>query len=68
MPQGSVLGLLLFLLYINDVSRVLLNKVLKFFADGTNLFLYGDDLNELQQCANKFLRKLENGVLLIESV
>ena len=36
-PQGSVLGPLLFLVYIDDVSDVLL-------ADGSTLNLYADDM------------------------
>ena len=37
MPQGSVLGPLLFLVYINDLERNLKSNV-KFFADDTMLY------------------------------
>ena len=37
MPQGSVLGPLLFLLYINDLERNIKSNI-KFFADDTMLF------------------------------
>ena len=37
-PQGSVLGLLFFLVYINDLGRNIKSNV-KFFADDTMLFL-----------------------------
>ena len=37
MPQGSVLGPLLFLIYINDLERYIKSNI-KFFADDTMLF------------------------------
>jgi len=51
-PQGSVLGPLLFLLYINDLSRSsdILNCV--HFADDTTLFLSNENVNSLAHLAN----------------
>ena len=40
-PQGSVLGPLLFLLSIKDIENCVPNAAVKSFADDTNLFVHG---------------------------
>ena len=57
-PQGSVLGPLLFLIYINDLPNI--SKKLKFylFADDTNIYLESHDLQSLEKTMNKELEKL----------
>ncbi len=62
-PQGSVLGPLLFLVYMNDIGNVIENQKIKLFADDTNLFVAGQSVKEAADLANKYIDKLYNWLL-----
>ena len=51
--QGSVLGRLLFLLYINDLNKSIENSRAYHFADDTNLFLSNESLELLAKKMNQ---------------
>ena len=64
-PQGSVLGPILFLIYVNDIPEIV-NCSVKMFADNTKLFRTVksiDDCNILQNYLNT-LSQLTNDWLL----
>ena len=51
-PQGSILGPLLFLIYINDFHQAVLFSNSRHFADDTNLLLTGNSLKKIQKKIN----------------
>ena len=57
-PQGSILGPLFFILFMNDFSRAsqLLFSIL--FADDTSVFLIGKDYTQLIKSLNEELKKV----------
>ena len=57
-PQGSVLGPLLFLLYINDLHNCIKYSTVRHFADDTNLLLVNSSLKQLKKHINIDLRCL----------
>ena len=57
-PQGSVLGPILFIIYVNDIPDIVKSSVL-IFADDTKIFATTDQANTLQEDLNNLMKWAE---------
>ena len=49
-PQGSILGPLLFIIYINDLPSVVTNCDIQLYADDTLLFYNSSSIEDIESC------------------
>ncbi len=59
-PQGSVLGPLLFIIYTNDLPNSLSHSKCILFADDTTIYHSSNDLKTLSMCIERYIYQLSD--------
>ena len=55
-PQGSILGPLLFIVYVNNLPQVIQNSAVTQYADDTKMTLVANDVNSLEKMLDEDLQ------------
>lgn len=60
LPQGTALSVILFIIYINKITKLALNGNIILFADDTMLVVKSKDVSDAIRKLNDDLKKIEN--------